>query len=57
MKTDFTPVDMNTRPRARTFMYFFKTAPTGYSLTVQPDVTGLRQSLKKKSMKFFPCYL
>lgn len=54
---DFTPIEMKTWPRCQVFYYFSKMAPTSYSITVDMDVTGLRKSLKKKGMKFFPTYL
>lgn len=54
---DFTPVDLQSWPRAQMFYYFSKMAPTGYSLTVNVDVTKLRAVLKEKGLKFFPAYL
>ena len=39
------------------FYYFSKMAPTGYSLTVNLDVTKLRKNLKERGLKFFPAYL
>ena len=53
----FTPIDLETWPRARMFHYFSRMAPTGYSLTVPVDVTGLRAALKARGLKFFPTYL
>lgn len=53
----FTPLDLQTWKRGQMFYYFSKIAPTGYSLTVNLDVTKLRASLKKASLKFFPAYL
>lgn len=38
-------------------MYFSKMAPTGYSITVNVDVTRLRQKTKEQGIKFFPVYL
>ena len=32
-------------------------APTGYSITVDMDVTGLRKTLKEANRRFFPTYL
>ena len=32
-------------------------APTGYSLTVNMDVTRLYETVKKEGVKFFPAYL
>ena len=53
----FTPIDLQTWPRGQMFYYFAKMAPTGYSLTVQLDVTKLRATLKDAGLKFFPAYL
>ena len=53
----FTPIDLETWPRAQMFRYFSRMAPTGYSLTVPVDVTGLRAALKARGLKFFPTYL
>lgn len=53
----FTPIDFNTWPRREMFYYFSKMAPTGYSLTVNLDVTHLRKTVKLAGLKFFPAYL
>ena len=53
----FTPIDLQTWPRGQIFYYFSKMAPTGYSMTVPVDVTGLRKTLREAGMKFFPAYL
>lgn len=54
---NFTPIDFKTWPRAQIFYYFSKMAPTGYSMTVNVDITVLRNTLKEAGMKFFPAYL
>ena len=53
----FTPIDPTAWPRIQTFYYFSQMAPTGYSLTVELDVTALRQTLKSRGLKFYPTYL
>ena len=53
----FTPVDLRTWPRAQAFTYFAQMAPTGYSLTVEVDVTRMRAALKAAGLRFFPAYL
>ena len=53
----FTPINLQRWPRGQLFYYFSKMAPTGYSLTVNIDVTKLRRSLKDAGLKFFPAYL
>lgn len=54
---NFSPIDMKQWYRVQTFMYFSQMAPTNYSLTVNVDVTKLRQTLKAHEMKFYPAYL
>ena len=53
----FTPIDAASWPRMQTFYYFSQMAPTGWSLTVELDVTALRQTLKGRGLKFYPAYL
>lgn len=53
----FTPIDLQAWKRGQMFSYFSKMAPTGYSLTVNLDVTKMRQTLKKAKLKFFPAYV
>jgi len=53
----FTPIDLQTWPRGQMFLYFSQMAPTGWSITVDVDVTGLRSALKAKGLRFFPVYL
>lgn len=53
----FTPIDLQTWKRGQIFYYFSKMAPTGYSLTVNIDVTKMKAVLKKANLKFFPAYL
>ena len=49
----FTPIDFASWPWRETFYYFSKMAPTGYSLTVNVEVTRLRQTLKTAGFRFF----
>ena len=53
----FTPIDLQTWPRGQMFAYFAQMAPTGWSMTVNMDVTKLRKTLKNAGLKFFPAYL
>lgn len=57
MIMQFTPIDLQSWPRGQMFYYFSKMAPTGYSMTVNVDVTALRKTLKDARLKFFPAYL
>ena len=54
---EFHPVDLKTWPRGQMFWYFSKMAPTGYSITVDMNVTRLLSKLKAANRKFFPTYL
>ena len=53
----FTPFDPTRWPRREHFAYFARMAPTGYSLTVQLDVTRLRETLRARVLHFYPAYL
>ena len=53
----FTPVDMEKWERREIFRYFSQMAPTGYSVTVELDITRLRQRLRERGLRFFPAYL
>ena len=53
----FHKIDFNTWPRREMFYYFSKMAPTGYSITVDVDVTHLLKVVKDMGYKFFPAYL
>ena len=57
MDPEFVPLDPAAWPRAEQFYYFSKIAPTGYSLTVQLDVTKLLDTVRAADLKFFPAYL
>lgn len=57
METNFHPIDSQAWPRGQMFYYFSKMAPTGYSLTVELDITVMKAALKDYEIKFFPAYL
>ena len=54
---NFIPLDIKTWSRGQVFYYFNQIAPTGYSITVNLDVTKLRFVLKQEEKKFFPAYI
>ena len=54
---DFTPIDITTWERGGHFWYFSQMAPTGYSITVDIDVTNLKNTLKSNNISFYPAYL
>lgn len=56
-KIRFTPLDLKTWKRGEIFYYFSKIAPTGYSLTVDLDITEMLNDLRSADIKFFPAYL
>ncbi|MDY5931604.1 MAG: CatA-like O-acetyltransferase, partial [Candidatus Ornithospirochaeta sp.] len=39
------------------FHCFWKTAPTGYSLTAMIDDTHLCNAVKERKLRFFPAYI
>ena len=53
----FHPIDVQNWPRREIFYYFSQMEPTGYSLTVDLDITELLQTVKAHKLKFFPVYL
>lgn len=53
----FTPIEMEKWERREVFRYFSQMAPTGYSLTVEVDITQLRQHLREREIRFYPAYL
>ena len=54
----FTPIDLRTWPRGQMFYYFSKMAPTGYSITVNMDVTELKAAVAGRLLEqgywFYP---
>lgn len=53
----FNEIDVMTWPRREIFYYFSQMAPTGYSITVEVDVTNVVKVTKENGLKFFPAYL
>ena len=53
----FHPIDMAGWERRELFYYFSQMAPTGYSLTVDVDVTEVLRVTRERGIKFFPAYL
>lgn len=53
----FHPIDLKKWPGAQVYHYFSQMAPTGYSITVEADVTGLCRDVRDAGLKFFPAYL
>ena len=57
MEIIFTAINTETWHRREVFWYFSQMAPTGYSLTVDVDITLLHSTLKKEGIPFYPAYL
>ncbi len=57
MNVDFHPIDRDNWNRNQYFYYFTKMFPTGYSLTVEVDITNTYHMVKRAGKKFFPAYL
>ncbi len=53
----FHEIDTAKWPRREIFYYFSQIAPTGYSLTVDVDVSNLVKATKQNDLRFFPAYL
>ena len=53
----FVPIDRETWPMAQSFYYYTQMAPTGYSVTVQLNITKMHAALRARGLKFFPAYL
>ena len=48
---NFTPIDLRSWPRGQMFYYFSKMAPTGYSITVNVDVTELKAAVEGRLLE------
>ena len=57
LNTKFYKIDLNEWNRAQYFYYFTKMMPTGYSISVNIDITNTYNKIKKANKKFFPAYL
>ncbi|MHC1722827.1 MAG: CatA-like O-acetyltransferase [Aminipila sp.] len=57
MNTEFHPIDFNNWDRKQYFYYFTKMLPTGYSLSIEVDITNTYNLVKKLNVRFFPAYL
>ena len=55
--TAFHPIDVEHWDRRQYFYYFTKMLPTGYSLTVEVDVTETYRRAKACGKRFFSAYL
>ena len=55
---NFTPIDLRSWPRGQMFSYFSKMAPTGYSITMNMDVTELKAAVAGRLLEqgywFYP---
>lgn len=53
----FNKLDIQSWERGEMFYYYTKVAPTGFLLTVELDVTIMKNVLKANNIKFFPAYI
>lgn len=53
----FHPINQTDWPRAQSFYYYTRMAPTTYTVNMMMDVSRLRRVLKEAGIKFFPAYL
>lgn len=57
LNTHFQPIYFETWERKQYFYYFTNMLPTGYSITIEIDITKAYQKIKEQGKKFFPSYL
>jgi chloramphenicol O-acetyltransferase len=57
LNSNFLPMDFENWDRKLYFYYFTKMLPTGYSITLEIDITRAYQKIKEQGKKFFPAYL
>ena len=57
LNTTFHPIDFDNWDRKQYFYYFTKMLPTGFSISVEADITNTYNMMKKQNKKFFPAYL
>ena len=57
INTAFTPIDFDSWDRKQYFYYFTKMLPTGFSITIEADITNTYNMIKEQNKKFFPAYL
>ncbi|CEO28103.1 chloramphenicol acetyltransferase [Paraclostridium sordellii] len=57
LNTNFNKINLNEWNRSQYFYYFTKMLPTGYSISVNIDITNTYNMIKRLGKKFFPAYL
>lgn len=57
LNTAFHPINYDSWDRKQYFYYFTKMLPTGYSISIEVDITNTYNLMKKQRKKFFPSYL
>ncbi len=57
LNTVFHQIDFEHWDRRQYFYYFTKMLPTGYSISVEVDITNTYNRMKQQSRKFFPAYI
>lgn len=57
INTMFHSINLDDWDRKQYFYYFTKMLPTGFSISVEVDITNTYNMIKKQNRKFFPAYL
>lgn len=57
LNTKFHSINYDSWDRKQYFYYFTKMLPTGYSISIEVDITNAYNLIKKQNRKFFPAYL
>lgn len=57
LNTNFNKINLDEWNRSQYFYYFTKMLPTGYSISVNIDITNTYNMIKRLGKKFFPAYL
>lgn len=53
----FIPIDQDSWPRREHFQHYLNRVPCSYSVTVQVDITSLRQALQEQGLKAYPAQI
>ena len=57
INTTFHPIMFDEWDRKQYFYYFTQMLPTGFSMSVEVDITNTYETIKRQNRKFFPAYL
>ena len=57
LNTKFNKINLNESLHHNIFIILLKMLPTGYSITVNIDITNTYNMIRQDNKKFFPAYL